>query len=256
MPRAKPRSYRELDHRARSDAPAAFFVMLGIPTPPSVLPTIPHAVGLIAGVATGLAVSMKITTGVVFVPPGLVAWITQRGRGRKLDFGPFALAALAAAVAFALTLPLRPSDLAARHPQSALREPRAGAVAAARSAELGMDVVVALPGALAGRPSSSRSWAWSRRAGCPAQGEAVSPILLAFPLLYWLGIGVFSNLRWDHWLVPALPVVALWSAAGCRPVTRALAWAAAGRSNETESICVHQALEVVKRMALSLSLAA
>ena len=37
-----------------------------------------------------------------------------------------------------------------------------------------------------------------------------------------MGIGA-SNLRWDHWLVPVLPIVALWTAQGVLAAARGVA---------------------------------
>ncbi|MBK7199603.1 MAG: glycosyltransferase family 39 protein [Anaerolineae bacterium] len=248
--------HREWTTWARSDAPAAFFVTLGIYAAIRFADHPSRRWALIAGAATGLAASTKITTGVVFVA-WLVAWLTQRGRGRKLDFGAFALAALAAAVAFALTSPYVLLDWPHAIP-NLLFENRGGHAGAERLPGLqnwGWYVAVALPGAV-GWPAillAIVGLVTPRRSS--SAGRGASLILLAFPLLYWLGIGA-SNLRWDHWLVPALPVVALWSAQGVQAVTRALARAAAGRSNEHEIHLRPSGSGSKKRMALSLSLAA
>ena len=214
--------HREWTTWARSDAPAAFFVTLGIYAAVRFADHPSRRWALIAGAATGLAASTKITTIVVFAA-WLVAWITQRGRGRKLDFGAFALAALAAAVTFALTSPYVLLDWSHAIP-NLLFENRGGHAGAERLPGLqnwGWYVLTALPGAIGwpgmaaaalGLVAGGRTWATPRARGA---------VILAFPLLYWLGIGA-SNLRWDHWLAPALPVVALWSAQGVLTAAAAL----------------------------------
>ena len=226
--------HREWTTWARSGAPAAFFLTLVIYAATRAADHPSRRWALIAGAATGLAASTKITTGVVFVA-WIVAWLTQRGRGRKLDFGAFALAVLAAAVAFALTSPYVLLDWPHAIP-NLLFENRGGHAGAERLPGLqnwGWYVAVALPGAV-GWPAillAIVGLVTPRRSS--SAGRGASLVLLAFPLLFSLGIGP-CKLRWDHWLVPVLPVVALWSAQGVLTLARGAAAALGGRGSESK----------------------
>jgi hypothetical protein len=206
--------HREWTTWARSDAPAAFFVLLAVCAAIRFADRPTRRWALLAGVATGLAAASKITTGVVFAA-WLVAWITRPGRGRRPGFGVLGLAALSAAAAFAVTSPYVLLDWQTAIP-NLLFENRGGHAGAERLPGLvnwawylttALPAAVSWPGMVA---AAVGLWTIGRRRRAPA---ASGSILLAFPLLYWLGIGA-SNLRWDHWLTPVLPIVALWSAQG------------------------------------------
>lgn len=215
--------HREWTTWARSDAPAAFFVLLAVYAAIRFADLPARRWALLAGVATGLAAASKITTIVVFAA-WLVAWIMRCGRGRRPDLGALGLAALAAVAAFAITSPYVLLDWQTAIP-NLLFENRGGHAGAERLPGLQnwwWYVAVALPGAV-GWPGMIVATVGLLTIGRLRRAPAASgSILLAFPLLYWLGIGA-SSLRWDHWLVPTLPIMALWTAQGVLVIARRVA---------------------------------
>jgi len=215
--------HREWTTWARSDAPAAFFVVLTVYAAFRFADRPTSRWALLAGLATGLAAASKITASVVFAA-WLVAWITRAGRGRRPDFGALGLAALAAAAAFAITSPYVLLDWQQAVP-NLLFENRGGHAGAERLPGLQnwwWYAAVALPGVV-GWPGMIAAAFGAATLGRSRRGHAARAwIAAAFPLLYWLGIGA-SNLRWDHWLVPTLPIVALWTAQGVLVIARNVA---------------------------------
>lgn len=224
--------HREWTTWARSDAPAAFFVTLGIYAAVRAADRPARRWALLAGAATGLAASTKITT-VVVLAAWLVAWMARRSR--RPDLGALGLAGLAAAASFAITSPFILLDWAHAIP-NLLFENRGGHAGAERLPGLqnwGWYVLTALPGAI-GWPGMAAAALGLIVGSRTRAGPRVSRALLAaFPLVYWLGIGA-SNLRWDHWLTPALPVVALWSGQGVLAAAQGAARVLASRGGESE----------------------
>jgi len=248
--------HREWTTWARSDAPTAFFVLCAVYAAIRFADRPTRRWALLAGVATGLAAASKITTGVVCTA-WLVAWITRAGRGRRPDAGALGLAALAAAAAFAITSPYILLDWQQAIP-NLLFENRGGHVGAERLPGLQnwwWYAAVALPGAV-GWPGMIAAAFGAVTIGRSRRGNAARAwIVAAFPLFYWLGIGA-SNLRWDHWLVPVLPIVAVWTAQGVLTVARGVARATGSRSHEYEVHPRGLGLEPGTRWALTVSLAA
>jgi len=228
--------HREWTTWARSDAPAAFFALCAVYAAIRFADRPTRGWALLAGMATGLAAASKITTGVVFAA-WLVAWIARPGRGRRPDLGALGLAALAAAAAFAITSPYVLLDWQQAVP-NLLFENRGGHAGAERLPGLQnwwWYAAVALPGAV-GWPGMIAAAFGAATIGRSRRGNAARAwIAAAFPLLYWLGIGA-SNLRWDHWLVPVLPIVALWTAQGVLTIARGAAQAMATRSSAGRAI--------------------
>jgi 4-amino-4-deoxy-L-arabinose transferase-like glycosyltransferase len=248
--------HREWTTWARSDAPAAFFVLCAVYAAIRFADRPTRRWALLAGVATGLAAASKITTGVVFAA-WLVAWITRPGRGRRPDLGALGLAALAAAAAFAITSPYVLLDWQTAIP-NLLFENRGGHAGAERLPGLQnwwWYVAVALPNSV-GWPGMIAAAFGAATVGRLRRGNAARGwIAAAFPLLYWLGIGA-SNLRWDHWLVPVLPIVALWTAQGVLTIARGAARAMASRGNEHEAYLRGSRSRRKMPLALTVSLAA
>ena len=231
--------HREWTTWARTDAPAAFCALAGIYAAVRFAERPSRRWALLAGAAAGLAAATKITT-VVVGAAWLVAWLThvkkRSAAGRRSDLVYLGLAALAAAATFAVTSPYVLLDW--QHAISNLLfENRGGHAGAERLPGLqnwGWYLAVALPGAV-GWPGMVAAAVGLLTIGRrPAAPRASGWIVLAFPLLYWLGIGA-SNLRWDHWLTPVLPVVALWSAQGVLTMARGVGRIAQKRSQQDKT---------------------
>jgi hypothetical protein len=208
----------------RSDTATVFFAALGLWAIVRVLeePSLAHQVA--AGLACGVAISTKYYLGLL-VAALLLADLIVLGRSRQRgELCPRVLATLlaglaAVAVGFAVTTPFFLLDLptAWRDLTGELRPAHLGADGLSAPQNLWWYLTVALPSV----------WGWGRYAlalaggaWLAARGNAAARLLLAFALLYLLGISA-SPLHWERWVFPILPVLALCAATA---ISRGVLW--------------------------------